>query len=50
MKKRLCTVMLFFTGYAITMNMYLDTKTCIKDQVFGTYGPMGLKDFKWIKE
>lgn len=47
---RECTVTLFFVGYCMTINMYLDIDDSIEDQVFTKYEHYGLKDFKWFEK
>jgi|TARA_B100000900_G_scaffold62342_2_gene47848 hypothetical protein len=47
MDKRSCNVTLFFAGYCMTVEMYLDLDASIEDQVFDMYEKHGLKDFKW---
>ena len=46
---RECTVTLFFVGYCMTINMYLDIDDSIEEQVFTKYEHYGLKDFKWFE-
>ena len=50
MDMRECTVMLFFVGYCMTINMYLDIDDSIEDQVYTKYEHYGLKDFKWFEK
>ena len=50
MDKRLCTVTLFFVGYCMDIDIYLDIDDSIEEQVFTKYESFGLKDFKWIEK
>ncbi len=50
MDKRLCTVKLFFVGYCMDIDIYLDIDDSIEEQVFEKYESFGLKDFKWIEK
>tara|TARA_R110001583_G_scaffold4172_4_gene24593 strand:- start:580 stop:750 length:171 start_codon:yes stop_codon:yes gene_type:complete len=50
MDMRLCTVTLFFVGYCMDIDIYLDIDDSIEEQVFEKYESFGLKDFKWIEK